>query len=132
VILLAGYSLFSVARTWVLVRDTWNPDLISNDPVSMWQRRIARIKWPDNIGREVGYMADWDIDPTYDPIGQDEEYVLTQYSLAPLIVKRGDGPEWIVGNLTLPGADDWLSQKYPGAKIHYYGWGIYLIHKLKP
>ena len=130
--LLAGYSIFSVTRNWVILRENWDPALVSKDPASTWEQRISRIKLPAGIGNELGYVADWDIDPTYDPIGQDQEYVLTQYALAPLIVRRGDGYEWIVGNLTLSGADDWLSRKFKDAKIHYYGWGIYLIHKAMP
>ncbi len=87
---------------------------------------------PDNVGGEIGYVADWDIDPNANSIDQDEEYVLTQYTLAPIIVKRGDSYEWIIGNLTAPNADAWLNQKFAGDKTHFYGWGIYLIHKANP
>ncbi len=131
IVLLATYSVSSIVQRWSFLRATWKPELAAQDSVTGWEQRVSRIRLPANVGNEVGYLADWDIDPGYDPIGQDEEYVLTQYALAPLIVKRGDANEWIVANLTRPGADDWLRERFRNAKIHYYGWGIYLIHKLE-
>ncbi len=132
VIAVAGFSIFSAAQYWKSTRDSWNPELLVNDPVSSWERKIARVKLPPEVGNEIGYVADWDINPGYAPIDQDEEYVLTQYALAPRIVSRGENYQWLIGNFTLPGANDWLDQHFKGAKIHYYGWGIYLIHRLGP
>ncbi len=132
IILLAGFSVYSSFQYWAAIRRNLDPAFVINDPQSKWEKRILAINLPSNIGNEIGYVADWDINPNSDPIGQDEEYVLTQYTLAPLIVKRGSGYEWIVGNLTLPQTNDWLNQNFKGADIHYYGWGIYLIHRVKP
>ncbi len=132
IIFLAGFSVYSSFQYWMAIQKNWNPGLVLNDPESKWEKRVLAINLPSNIGKEIGYVADWDINPNSDPIGQDEEYVLTQYTLAPLIVKRGSEFEWIVGNLTLPQAGDWLSQNFKDATIHDYGWGIYLIHRDKP
>ncbi|HTP00782.1 MAG TPA: hypothetical protein VMJ64_05355 [Anaerolineales bacterium] len=132
ILLLAGTSILSTLQYWMAVYQTWKVSLTSGDPVSRWEHRLSRIQLPTDIRNEVGYVADWDIDPTHNPTDQDEEYVLTQYTLAPLIIKRGANYPWIIGNFTLPGADDWLSQNFKDAKIHHYGYGIYLIHKLGP
>lgn len=129
---LAGLSIFSAAQYWSTIKKSWSADSLAKDPVSSWETKIARVKLPPDVGNEIGYVADWDINPDYAPIDQDEEYVLTQYALAPRIVKRGENYEWLIGNFTLPGANDWLSQHFKDAKIHYYGYGIYLIHRLRP
>jgi len=133
IILLGILGWQSSCKYWRAVQNQWNPDLLLNDPASMWEKRIGMVDLSDNIGNKIGYVADWDIDPTFIPIDQDQEYVLTQYTLAPIIVKRGDhNCEWIIGNLTLPEAEDWLNRTFKGSKIRYYGWGIYLIHRPEP
>jgi len=129
IILLAIFCLYFSFQNWMNIQRTWNPSLVLNDPESRWETKILAIKLPAKIGNQIGYVADWDLNPAYNPVDQDEEYVLTQYTLAPLIVRKGSGYEWMVGNFTLPGANEWLSRNFKGATINYYGFGIYLIHR---
>lgn len=132
ILLLAGLSVYSSLQYWLTTQKYADPRLILDDPVSKWEKRVSAIELPAQAGNEIGYVADWDVNSASDPIGQDEEYVLTQYTLAPRILRRGGGYEWVVGNLTLPGVNDWLSQNYKDSVIHYYGFGIYLIHRPSP
>jgi hypothetical protein len=132
IISLSALGWWSSFNYWKVIRNNWNPALLLNDPVSKWEKRIGRVEFPSNI-QKIGYVADWDIDPTFSPIDQDQEYVLTQYTLAPIIVNKGiHNCEWIIGNLTLPETQDWLHYTFKGAEIRSYGWGIYLIHMVKP
>ena len=132
ILILAGLSVYSSLEYWLTIQKNTDSRLILADPVSKWEKRVLAIDLPAKLSGEIGYVADWDLNPSSDPIGQDEEYVLTQYTLAPLIVRRGGGYEWIVGNLTLPEVSDWLNQNFKSATIHSYADGIYLIHRPLP
>lgn len=112
----------------------WVQQAQTIDPVSKWEKRVRVVL--DHVPSEVtsfGYVADWDIPNSgYDLIDQDNEYTLTQYALAPRIVQPGLDHEWIIGNFTQPGFQDWLDQNLGSYKIKEMGFGIYLIHRTSP
>ena len=56
----------------------------------------------------VGYISDSNIPGlTYNAANDEGEYVLAQYVLAPIIIVRGTGQEWNIGNLDKPAYDVW-------------------------
>ena len=74
--------------------------------------------------REVGYLSD------PEQSAQVQEFFLTRYALAPVVVREGVAYEWIVGNFTQPGFEDILNAQIPsGYAIQKFGAGIYLIHR---
>ena len=131
---LVGLSLFVAYRNTSSVMAAWNPEQPDNNPVDRWEKRIQPVRnhLPEDITL-VGYVADWDIpNSEYNPIDQDAEYVLTQYAMAPIMVKPGLEQEWIIGNFLHPGFEAWLDQSLPSYEIKSLGFGIYLIHRTSP
>lgn len=99
------------------------------DFVSEWENRLARLKeeLPASI-ESIGYIGDWDIS------GFDKdayiEYILSQYTLAPIRLERGVGQEWIIANSNSPKFMEWLSSQIKKPYTYkYFGKGIYLIHQ---
>lgn len=111
---------------------TWNSDFIADDMVSHWDNRMAglRADIPADVPI-VGYVGDWDILPAEEYIYADTEteYVLTQYALAPVIVQRGDEPEWIIVNLTPKAYEMWIKTQPQNTIIVDYGKRIFLAHR---
>jgi hypothetical protein len=121
---MGAYSFF-VAPALVLKR---------NDGVRTWEARMLPIKAkiPASV-KIVGYISDQDIDKTWESKGnltEVDEYPLTQYALAPLIVLRGVNFEWIIGNFTLPRFKMFLDTQINAPySLDPIGFGIYLIHR---
>jgi len=104
-----------------------------DDPVADFEHKVVKLKdgLPANVG-EVGYISDWDvpgISPDPNLVG---EYILIQYSMAPVIVVRGMDFEWIIGNLTPDSARRLKEQSGQNYQIKYYDYGLYLIHRIAP
>jgi hypothetical protein len=132
VILLALGSI--VLGAWHLVEYAlkWNPEFIANDMVSSWDKRMTglRADLPADI-RTIGYVGNWDILPEGDYVYADEEteFVLTQYALSPVIVKRGDDEEWVILNLSPKAYDIWIQGQPKDMQVTDYGLRIFLVHK---
>ncbi len=100
-----------------------------SDYVSGWESRLADLKKDIPAGQErIGYVSDWDIN------GFDKdayiEFVLTQYTLAPLFLERNLNHEWIVANSNSNDFLNWFAdQMTEEYSVHSFGNGIYLIHK---
>ena len=134
IISLILYSIFIAATNGLAAHARWNRDSQASDSVSKWEKRVKPVldHVPSNI-TELGYVADWDIpDSGYDIIDQDNEYTLTQYALAPRIVQPGLDREWIIGNFTHSGFQDWLDQNLSSYEMIEIGFGIYVIHRTSP
>jgi hypothetical protein len=101
---LVFFLVLGIFNTWSnqnQVISSLDPQNIGNDMVSVWDRRMRKMipDLPDH--GIVGYLADWDI-PEY-PFGEKDqtvEYLLSQYSLAPLTLQRGSDYPVIIGNFS--------------------------------
>lgn len=91
--------------------------------VTAWEKRQRKIRLllPDN--GVIGYLADWDI-PEYESGAKDQEveFILAQYTVAPLVLERGTNHELILGNFS----DDGDPLKLQHIQDVF---GIRLIHK---
>ena len=128
------YGIFAAATNGLAARARWNRDSQTSDPVSKWEKRVKPVldHIPSTV-TELGYIADWDIPNFgYDIIDQDNEYTLTQYTLAPRIVQPGWTIEWIIGNFTDKGFRSWLDKNLSSYKIIEIGFGIYVIYRTSP
>jgi len=79
--------------------------------------------------KEIGFIGDADLPGgkvTFDYI---TSYNLTQYALAPLIVRQGANYSWVVANFMSPGFDDWLKSTLGPYEMTDLGFRIYLIHR---
>jgi len=105
-----------------------------NDPITVWDGKLAKLKkaLPAEV-KTVGYLADWDIPGSnYYNADLHNEYVLTQYALAPIIVVRGSNYEWVVGNLTPEGYQIWHKTAQEKYDVVFSRYGLYLFHRTEP
>jgi len=125
------YSSFALVQGAVEIEDA---GLGAGDFVSGWEKRMEKVKkrLPDDVAL-IGYVADSDLPGVeVNPIDQDNEYMLSQYSLIPIKVVPGLEAEWILGNFTVPDFQTWLDQSLDEYEIENLGYGIYLIHRKYP
>lgn len=131
---LVGYGLFTAYGNWAFTAQLVDSPASTGDFVTRWEERLQRLK--EELPAEVtmvGYVADWDLPGVVtDPIDQDTEYVLTQYTLAPIAVVPGLEPEWIIGNFVTPDFQPWLDGELTSYEITAFGYGIYLIQRTTP
>lgn len=117
--LLSGYYSLFVTPSRELVRD---------DGAAKWEQRMQPVRdaLPAAV-REAGYISD------PEQTARVQEYSLTRYALAPVVVHPGIDYEWIVGNFTQPGFEDILKTQIPSDyTIQKFGAGIYLIQRTLP
>ncbi len=75
---------------------------LNSDPVSEWELRFQPLKklLPFKRG-VVGYITNSDVPgASFDPNNEQGEYTLTQYSMAPIILVRGDNEQWTIAELS--------------------------------
>jgi hypothetical protein len=99
-IVLTGYAVFSLllqsVRTYA--------DLPEQDPVTIHEARIAQLKGSLPSSGEVGYVTTVENDrifaaeKAFRNVEYLAQYALTQYTLAPLIVRNSPALPLVVGN----------------------------------
>ena len=126
-ILVSAYS--SVAYLIERIQ-AWDPILITNDGVYDWDTRLSvlRADLPLEV-KVVGYVSDWDVLPEYDYANNETEYVLTQYSMAPVIVARGGEQKWVIVNLAPKDFETWRATQPDNIKVIKYPLGLFLVHR---
>lgn len=131
VIALVLASLSASLQNLISTRDLGSP---SEDPVAAWQRRFIKLK--DALPFErgvVGYISDSDVPGIAFNAANDEgEYVLTQYAMAPVIIRRGTDETWNVANLSTPAYAEWSEAHGSQFEITRFGNRIYLLHRQSP
>lgn len=116
---------------WLDALHIWDSQQVNRDTASEWEKHLTPLKNDLPTRGVIGYIFQNGTPPDFilDSMDDQEEYFLTQYTLAPLIVVRGTSPQWVIGN---------FSEKSPLSKIqdhqiiHSYGWGIYLMQEKQP
>lgn len=99
-IILAGGSFYS-ALIYTMEVVSANDGIPGEDMVTLWERRLRRVKPLLPESGVIGYVSDWDV-PDADISLKDQqiEYLLSQYTLAPLVLERGTNHEIVFGNFT--------------------------------
>lgn len=130
-LLLTGYSVLNL---FVQSLGTYQ-ELPDKDPVTRHEERIARLKGALPASGEVGYVTTVENEKifAYERAFQNVEflaqYVATQYTLAPLIVRNSPEPALVVGNfLDGPPAPGFL-EKYGLVPIQDFGEGLILFRR---
>ena len=128
--LLVLVSVYSSIVYLIESIQAWNPRLITNDGVYDWDVRLANLRadLPPEVD-VVGYVSDWDVLPEYDYPNNETEYVLTQYTMAPVIVARDSEREWLIVNLSPKDFEAWAATQSPNIKVTKYKLGLYLVYK---
>jgi hypothetical protein len=126
-ILAMFYSIgIGLYYSWGMV---YRPIPSDADYISIWESRFANLKKEIPADeKSVGYVSNWDM------VGYDKdvyiEFVLTQYTLAPILVERNLDHEWIIANSSSSSFMDWLSKQMTTPyTTKYFGNGIYLVHR---
>lgn len=111
----------------------WKRLDFSNDMVMTWDSRIQPLReaLSDDI-KQVGYL-DKSFILEDSRLLDGEEFFLMQYSLAPVVVRYGSTEEaWIVGNFDNDtDFEPWLLKNVGKYELQSFGFGLYLIHKIK-
>lgn len=111
VFLLVSFSFYFALQSLQATTES-GAELEGEEMVSGWDKRQRRVNLllPDH--GIIGYIADWDIpNYKYSQSDQDVEYLLMQYTVAPLVLDRGTRHSIILGNFNDPGDD---------SKIQYF------------
>jgi hypothetical protein len=106
----------------------------SNDAVviAAWNERLSKLTAPIPFERGfIGYLSNADIPgAAFSSDDAEGEFVLTQYSIAPLILVRGTGQAWNILNLDDEIFKKWLVENANEFEVIRSGGGMYLVHKV--
>jgi hypothetical protein len=129
IILIVAGSLYASVVNLI---STKNLGSVSDDPVADWEKRFAPIKPEIPFERGViGYISDADVPgASYDAANDEGEYVLTQYVLAPVIIRRGTNQEWNIANLDRPAFELWNKSNGGKFQVNAFKGGLYLLHRV--
>jgi hypothetical protein len=133
VIFLVGLSLFFSVQSLLPWLRFWNSDAAAKNEVSIWENRFEAVKQNIPSGVEqVGYIAEWDFPGGKDSdTDQVNEFRMTRFVMAPLIVTRGVDFPWIIGNFSSVKFKSWLKDKIGPYEVQEFSGGIYLIHRVQ-
>ncbi len=84
---------------------------------------------------DIGYLSEMDIPGTaYDAVDTNEEYVLTQYFMAPRKIIRGSEYPYVIGNFANLELEEesQLEEMLGLIIVASYGYGIYLLQGTQP
>ncbi|HTP00780.1 MAG TPA: hypothetical protein VMJ64_05345 [Anaerolineales bacterium] len=128
IILIIAASLYASVQNLLATRSLGS---VSDDPVADWEKRFAQIKAKIPFERGViGYISDANVPgASYDAANDEGEYVLTQYVLAPLIIKRGTSQEWNIANLDKAAFAVWSKTNGSRFEVTPFKGGLYLLHR---
>jgi len=128
-VLVANHFL-SVSRQIPQVRqlvDTDSPFFIR------WEASFEPVK--DNLPFTrgvIGYAADWDIPGSnYDPANSEAEHILSQFTLAPIIVARDTNRKWILVNMSPDEFEQWYPLQDGEFEVKKFKMNLYLLHRIK-
>lgn len=120
-VFLAALSIVNYARATQISWDYSRVYFEGVDDVSRWVSRLAplKAKIPPGVSR-VGYVSE---DSQYN------EFYLTQYAIIPLVLEKGQGPEWLIANDSGRNALRLLNGETRNYDAESFGFGLYLIHR---
>jgi hypothetical protein len=130
VCLVVASSFWSAAQELLQARQLENTD---GPFFAAWEKRFVPIKetLPFKYG-VISYVGDWDIPgKTYDPANTEAEHILTQYTLAPVVVSRDISHEWILVNLSATDFDTWLASQEGKFEVTKFKYSFYLLQRIQ-
>jgi hypothetical protein len=131
-ILLISLMVASLAQAVQYWRSTTRIQT-SGQVMMKWEKRLAPVKdaLPFRQGI-IGYVGEWDVPGSdYAYRDQEAEYLLAQYTLAPLILKKGAVAEWNVALLGAKSLSTWQAAFGESFQIMPLGRQVYLLHQVK-
>lgn len=99
-ILLVGFCFFSAINGYQTAAQAAG-EVNGDDMVTAWDKRLRKIRPLLPEYGVVGYLADWDIPGAqYGSSDQEVEFLLAQYTVAPVVLERGKDHPMILGNFS--------------------------------
>jgi hypothetical protein len=101
--------------------------------IAGWEKRLSKLIEPIPFKRGlVGYLSISDMpNATLDASDAEGEFVLAQYTIAPLILVRGAEQEWNILNLDPETFEQWREENADDFELIRSGGGMYLVRKVK-
>jgi hypothetical protein len=125
----SGWKQFSQAR--ILAARVQ----VEGDEMMEWSERLERIIPRLPTQGPIGYLSERDIHGlAFSPTDQQEEFTMTQFTLAPRILVIGSGYDHVVGNfagLTPEELQTHVSSMNLIVRAAYPG-GIFLLERIQP
>ena len=133
-VMLAGIVLTSIYFGVQNVRAAITVGNLNSDPVTKWEVRFDAVKklLPFKRG-VVGYLTNSDVPGAiYDTNNEQGEYTLTQYTMSPIILVRGDNEEWTIANLNSKAYQIWSQSNHGEFRVIPLKDDLYLLQRLAP
>lgn len=117
-VVLAGFCLYSSVNGYQTAALSAG-DVKGDDMVTAWDKRLRKIRPLLPEYGVIGYMADWDIPGgTFGSSDQEVEFLLAQYTVAPVVLERGAAHSIILGNFSDNGDPSKLQNVQDTLGIH--------------
>ena len=133
-VMLAGIMATSIYFGFQNLRSAISVGNLGSDPVTKWEVRFNAVKklLPFKRG-VVGYLTNSDVPGTiYDANNEQGEYTLTQYTMSPIILVRGDNEEWTIASLNSKAYQIWSQSNHGEFRVFPLNDNLYLLHRLTP
>ncbi len=104
----------------------------NTEVIADWNKQISKLttRIPIKHGL-VGYISNEDVlGKAFSTNDAEGEYVLTQYSIAPLVLVRGTDQEWNILNLEPENYKKWMQDNEKNFELVKVGGGMYLVHRV--
>ncbi len=99
-ILLLGFCIVSAVNGYQTASQAAG-EVNGDDMVTAWDKRLRKIRPLLPESGVVGYLADWDIPGAqFGSSDQEVEFLLAQYTVAPVVLERGKDHPVILGNFS--------------------------------
>ena len=133
-VILAGIIAASIYFGFQNLRSAMAIGSLTSDPVTQWEVRFQAVKKLLPFQRGVtGYLTNSDVPGAkYDVNNEDGEYTLTQYSMAPIILVRGDNEEWTIASLNSKAFQLWSQSNHGQFRVIPLKDDLYLLQRLTP
>ena len=133
-VILVGIIAASIYFGFQNLRSAMAIGSLTSDPVTQWEVRFQAVKKLLPFQRGViGYLTNSDVPGAkYDVNNEDGEYTLTQYSMAPIILVRGDNEEWTFANLNSKAFQLWSQSNHGQFRVIPLKDDLYLLQRLTP
>ena len=132
-VMLAGLIVASIYFGFQNLRAAIAVGNLNNDPVTEWEVRFQPVKklLPFKRGA-IGFMLNSDVLGTVSDANEQGEYTLTQYTMSPIILVRGQDEEWTLAEFNTSVYQTWSQTNNGQFRVIPLKDYIYLLHRLTP
>ena len=133
-VMLGGMIAASIYFGFQNLRNAMGIGSLNGDPVTKWELRFEAVRKTLPFKRGViGYITNSDVPGAiYNADNEQGEYTLTQYTMAPIILVRGDNEEWTLANLSGKAFQIWSQTNQGRYRVIPLKDNLYLLQRQTP